>query len=184
MTVPLLTDRKGVKIGKTEGNVIGITDSPNEFFGKIMSLGDDAIIPCFTLLTDIPMEKIEEIKKNMTSGENPMIFKKLLAFELTKQFNSEKEAKEAQQSFETTFQKKEAPSKDMITVFHTTKDEVDIIDVLVESGLTTSKSEARRLVMQKGIDEESISLDNTVVSVENDKIYKIGKKRFLKIQKV
>ena len=183
MTVPLLSDSKGVKIGKTEGNVIGITDPPNEFFGKIMSLGDDAIIPCFTLLTDIPMDKIHDIKNKMESGENPMVFKKQLAFELTKQFNNEKEAKVAQLSFERTFQKKETPAKDMITVFHTDKDTVDIISVLVESGLCKSKSEARRLVMQKGIDEESIRMDNTIVKVENDRIYKIGKKRFLKIQK-
>src|SRR5579872_1470942 len=56
MTTPLLSDSKGVKIGKSEGNVIGLTDTPDDLFGKIMSLGDDAIIPIFTLLTDTPQE--------------------------------------------------------------------------------------------------------------------------------
>src|SRR3989344_4537925 len=72
MTVPLLTDAKGVKIGKTEGNVIGLTDAPADFYGKIMALGDDAIIPCFTLLTDTLLEHIEDMKKKMAAGENPM----------------------------------------------------------------------------------------------------------------
>jgi tyrosyl-tRNA synthetase len=59
MTTPLLADANGVKIGKSEGNVIGLTDEPSDFFGKIMSLGDDAIIPCFTLLTDVPSQDIK-----------------------------------------------------------------------------------------------------------------------------
>src|SRR3989339_2223720 len=102
MTVPLLTDSKGTKIGKTEGNVIGLTDAPAEFYAKIMSLGDDAIIPCFTLLTDIPTEEIET---KMKQGENPMTLKKQLAFELTKMLNDEKLAKKAQEEFESVHQK-------------------------------------------------------------------------------
>ena len=76
MTVPLLADAKGVKIGKTENNVIGLTDEPTDFYGKIMSLGDDAIIPCFTLLTDMPMNEIETMKDKMKAGDNPMVWKK------------------------------------------------------------------------------------------------------------
>lgn len=182
MTVPLLTDTNGVKIGKTEGNVIGITDPPNEFFGKIMSLGDDAILPCFTLLTDISLERIGEMKREMSSGNNPMEYKKQLAYELTKEFHDEKAAKAAQDAFEKTFQKGK-PTKDIVTVFHTDKDTVDIMSVLVESGLCKSKSEARRLIIQKGIDEESITINNTTVQVNNDRIYRVGKKRFLVIKK-
>src|SRR3989344_6049320 len=72
MTVPLLADSKGVKIGKSEGNVIGITDAPSDFYGKIMALSDDAIVPCFTLLTDKPMEEIDAMAQKMKTGENPM----------------------------------------------------------------------------------------------------------------
>ena len=66
MTTPLLSDSAGVKIGKSEGNVIGLTDEPGDLFGKIMSLGDDAIIPMFTLLTDVPLAEINalDISKN------------------------------------------------------------------------------------------------------------------------
>lgn len=62
LTVPLLSDSKGVKIGKSEGNVIGLTDPPSEFYAKVMSLGDDAIVPCLTLLTDIPISEIDKVK--------------------------------------------------------------------------------------------------------------------------
>ena len=111
-----------------------------------------------------------------------MILKKELARTIVRELHGEKLAGDAQKTFEATFQNQE-PSKEMITIFNTTKNTVDIIDVLVESGLCISKSEARRLIAQKGIDEESIRIDNTMVTVDNDKIYKIGKKRFLKIQK-
>ncbi len=104
MTVPLLTDANGVKIGKTEGNVIGLTDPPNEFYSKIMSLGDDAIIPCFTLLTDTSQENIEDMTKNMKNGFNPMTYKKTLAFELTKQFNDQDQARDAQHEWEAIHQ--------------------------------------------------------------------------------
>src|SRR6185436_20115729 len=69
MTTPLLSDSKGVKIGKSEGNVIGLTDSPTDLFGKIMALGDDAIIPMFTLLTDVPLEEVVKfnLKKDAMS---------------------------------------------------------------------------------------------------------------------
>ena len=65
MTVPLLTDNRGVKIGKTEGNVIALTDAANDFYAKIMSLGDDSIVACFTLLTNMPEAEIEQMKQMM-----------------------------------------------------------------------------------------------------------------------
>ena len=109
----------------------------------------------------------------MTNGENPMILKKELAHTIVSELHGKNRADEAQQAFETTFQKKEGPSPDMITVFNTNKDTVDLVDVLAESGLCKSKSDARR----------TLNLRNTIVKVENDRIYKIGKKRFLIIKK-
>jgi len=177
-----LTGTDGRKMSKTWNNAVWLTDEPNDMYGKIMSLKDDLIIEYFTLATNIPMDKVAEVKQRLTDGENPMLLKKELARTIVKELHGEELAEPSEENFENTFQKKE-PSKEMITVFNTTKDTVDIIDVLVESGLCTSKSEARRLIVQKGIDEESIHIDNTMVTVDNDKIYKVGKKRFLKIQK-
>ncbi len=182
MTVPLLTDARGTKIGKTEGNVIGLTDAPNEFFGKIMALGDDAIVNCFTLLTDTPLEEIEEMKKKMEAGENPMVFKKLLAFELTKQFNSMSAAKNAQASFEQTFQDRKTPTD--IAEFTTKQTDWDPIELLVATKLASSKSDAKRLIEQGAVEINGkvISHQLSAVSVRNNDIIKVGKKKFLKIQ--
>lgn len=164
MTVPLLADAKGVKIGKTEGNAIGLTDAPNDFYGKIMSLGDDAIIPCFTLLTDLPDEEITTMKSAMELGENPMAFKKLLAFELTKQFNSKKDAEDAQNEFETRFQKHDLKSAELPLVsLQLLKTGATIIDLAVAAGCVSSRSEAKRLVEQK-----AIKINATVVTSFNE----------------
>lgn len=169
MTVPLLTDAKGTKIGKTEDNVIALTDPPNDFYGKIMSLGDDAIIPCFTLLTDMPMDKIEEMKK----VKNPMTAKKQLAFELTKQFNSEKDAAAAKKEFETRFQKGDLEKATLPTI----GEGATLIETLVLSGIAESNSAARRLVEQN-----AVKLNDTTVSLKNapkpkaGDIIKAGKK--------
>jgi tyrosyl-tRNA synthetase len=164
MTVPLLADAKGVKIGKTEGNVIGLTDAPNDFYGKIMSLGDDAIIPCFTLLTNLPDKEITTMKSAMELGENPMAFKKLLAFELTKQFNSKKDAEDAQHEFETRFQKHDLKSAELPLVsLQLLKTGATIIDLAVAAGCVSSRSEAKRLVEQK-----AIKINTTVVASFNE----------------
>lgn len=176
MTVPLLADSKGVKIGKTEGNAIGLTDKPADFYGKIMSLGDDAIVPCFTLLTDMPMDEIEKIKK---SSDNPMIFKKQLAFELTKQFNDEQSAQSAQQDFETRFQKGNLKEADIPIISLTAfSSHATTIDHLTALKLAQSNSEARRLVEQK-----AVSLNGTIIELPKKEfqfkpgdIFKAGRK--------
>ncbi|MBI4064780.1 tyrosine--tRNA ligase [Candidatus Gottesmanbacteria bacterium] len=182
MTVPLLTDAKGTKIGKTEGNVIGLTDAPNEFFGKIMSLGDDAIVNSFTLLTDTPVEEIKEMKKKMEKGENPMIFKKKLAFELTKQFNSENAARAAQAEFERVHQKGENPENAI--EFSTSQISWNPVDLLVATGLAASKSDAKRLLTQKAIELNSLLITShlSLLTISDGDILKVGKKKFLKIQ--
>ncbi|MFZ5845367.1 MAG: tyrosine--tRNA ligase [Patescibacteria group bacterium] len=182
MTVPLLTDAKGVKIGKTEGNVIGLTDPPNEFYGKIMSLGDEAIIPCFTLLSDVPLEDIEEMKKKIKAGENPMVFKKRLAFELTRQFNSEDVARQAQGEFERVFQERQVPGESTIA-FETKQIEWNPLDLLIATNLAASKSEAKRLIEQKAVELNNslITSHLSPLTLSDGAIIKVGKKKFLKI---
>lgn len=180
MTVPLLTDSKGTKIGKTEGNVIGLTDAPSDFYAKIMSLSDDAIIPCFTLLTDISLESIDEIRKSIQNGDNPMTFKKQLAFELTKQFNNETLAVQAQTEFESVHQKGETLSVSA-PIFETHETQWNILDLLVLSKQVSSKSEARRLFEQKAIEINEAVCNQLTISVDEGDIIKIGKKKFVKI---
>ena len=161
MTVPLLTDSKGTKIGKTEGNVIGLTDKPEEFFAKIMSLSDDAIIPCFTLLTDIPIEELKNGEYKMKNGENPMALKKQLAFELTKQFNDEESAKRAQVEFETRFQQRNVRAANLATITYAAfTSGPSIVEGTIAAGLASSKSEARRLIQQS-----AVKLDNVLITI-------------------
>lgn len=179
MTTPLLTDSEGRKIGKTEGNVIALTDAPSDLFGKIMSLSDDIIIKGFEYLTDVPMSEIKEIEEKLKSGDNPMKYKKHLAFEITKQLNNEADAEKAQKNFETTIQGKEIPS-DMKTLTMDSPD-ATISDALIESGLVTSRSEAGRLVAQGGVtlnDEKVTSPDHKI----QEGILKKGKREFREIK--
>jgi tyrosyl-tRNA synthetase len=176
MTTPLLTDSKGVKIGKTEGNVIGLTDEPNDLFGKIMSLGDDAIIPMFTLLTDLPLTAI----KTFDVRTEPMILKKRIAHTLVASLHSEEAAQAAEENFSKTFQKKEMP-EDMEEV--KCKQGETLMQALVKSGIVSSNSDFRRLIEEKAItnlDTEEKITEVSFVPV-NDMKFRIGKKRFARI---
>jgi len=172
MTVPLLTDSNGVKIGKSEGNVIALTDKPADFYGKIMSLPDNSILNCFTLLTDKEDKEIKLIEKSLESGENPMKFKKQLAFELTEWLNSTNEAKVAQESFENSFQK-DLPNFDIEI-----KLKKSLAETVAPFTSLKSASDAKRLIQQGGL-----TINGDVVSDLNYKIkvgdrLKIGKKVF------
>lgn len=179
MTVPLLADAKGVKIGKTEGNAIGLTDAPNDFYGKIMSLGDDAIIPCFTLLTDFSDNDISAMQEQMTNGENPMKFKKQLAFELTKQFNSDKEASNAQKQFETRFQKGDLDNAELVPLsLRAFSPNPTLSEMVLASGFAASKSEAKRLIEQKAVsfNNELVTDYHHAMSPKKGDILKVGRK--------
>ena len=147
ITTPLIVDAQGQKIGKTTGNVIAIADPPEKLFGGIMSLPDDVIIQCLETLTDIPMEEVGKIKNEMKKGKNPMIFKKKLAFEIVKQLNPLKDAQRAQEEFESVIQKKLMPFQ-----IPTVKSSgATISEILIDSGLSGSMSESKRLVQQGAV---------------------------------
>lgn len=182
MTTPLLTDARGVKIGKTEGNVIGLTDAPEDLFAKIMGLPDDVVVKGMEYLTDTSMEDIRTIEKAITEGANPMQYKKQLAFSITKQLNSEDDARRAQQAFEKTVQQKEKPSN--IPTKAVTS--AQLLDVLVETGLVLSKSDARRVVEQGGVSVNDTKVDDPTVSLqtltsEKGATLQVGKHKFVKV---
>jgi tyrosyl-tRNA synthetase len=172
LTVPLLTDANGTKIGKSEGNVIGLTDPPNEFYGKIMALGDDAVIPCFDLLTDISDEELKTINHNFSS--EPLKYKKHLAFTLTEQFNSTSTAQSAQSHFESTFQQSSPDFSEEI------EGKENLASTIAQTGL--SISEAKRLISQSAVDVNNKTItDSNYTPVSGDKI-KIGKRVFVRIK--
>lgn len=184
LTTPLLTDPEGRKIGKTEGNVIGLTDNPNDLFGKIMGLSDDVIIKAFEYLTGISLDSINEIDSKIKKGENPIKFKKQLAHEIVKQLADEKDAQDAQVNFEKTVQHGDIPSE-------IPQVEIEmpgtISDVLVATGLAASKSDAKRLVEQGGVEVDSVKIEESMLPFDtlakNDEtIIQVGKRRFVKVK--
>lgn len=176
MTTPLLSDSKGIKIGKSEGNVIALTDPAPEFFGKIMSLGDDAIIPMFTLLTDMPLEEI----KKFNLKKDAMALKKQVASLIITQLQDAKKAKEAEESFAHIFQKKEIPEK-----MEEMKGKIGelLSEVLVKNKILSSKSEWRRLVLGNAIHDLATgkSVADINLKVLENLTLKIGKKKFIKV---
>lgn len=177
LTLPLLTDSKGTKIGKTEGNVIGLTDPANEFYAKIMSLSDDSIINCFTILTDKPVDEIKQIEKDIENGRNPFEFKKQLAFELTKWLNSENDAKDAQKAFEKTFQER-APEYNIKI-----QNRENLAKTILEFSPNYSISSAKQLIKQGGVDVNDKKITDPDFKTKIDDEIKVGKKVFLKIAK-
>ena len=177
MTVPLLANSKGIKIGKSEGNVIALTDRAHDMFGKIMSLGDDVIGSLFTLLTDLPPAEIKEVETKIKDGQNPMDFKKQAATLIVAQLHSPSAADAAQKHFESTVQAGNL-SSDPVTV---TVSSYNIVDVLVETGLASSKSEAKRLIDQGGVKVDNSPVTSLQFTVTGGSVISVGNRKFVKI---
>ena len=178
MTTPLLSDSAGVKIGKSEGNVIGLTDEPGDLFGKIMSLGDDAIIPMFTLLTDVPLAEINALD----ISKNPFELKKRVTSIIIETLHDKAKAKEARENFEKTFSRGEFPEDARVVE---TKRGVKLGDVLVENKIISSKTEFRRLVENGAISSASgKKIENPNILAEDlkereEQKLRVGKKSFV-----
>lgn len=174
LTTPLLVDKSGKKIGKTEGNAIAISDHPNKLFANMMTLPDEVIIPAFELITDESQEKIDEYKTRIGKGENPMIFKKLLAHQIVKELNTENDAKKAQEEWEKIVQQGILPA-DLKT--YDFKHGLPLIDLVIKIR-NCSTSEAKRLITE----QNAVEVDNFIITDKNyivpegDHIIKIGKK--------
>ena len=182
MTTPLLEDSEGRKIGKTEGNVIALTDSPEELYGKIMALGDDVIIKGLEYLTDVPIDEVKSIEARVAGGEHPMDYKKRLAYEIVKQLSSDDKAEQAQQHFERTVQHHDLPKE--IDELKVPPHAMVNGDFLVEHNLIGSKSDAKRLFQQGGVEVngEKVMDPNATVQVEDGMIVRLGKRRIVKLK--
>ncbi len=170
----------GRKMSKTWGNAIWLDDTAPDMFGKVMSLSDELILEYFLLATDMPISKIEEIKKRLESGENPMVLKKELAERIVTELQSANEAQKASENFQSTVQDKELPAD---IPEYKVEEEKGILDILVDSGSVESKSEAKRLLEQGGLElnGEKLKLETINQTLKNDDILKIGKHKYLKI---
>lgn len=181
VVMKLLLGSDGRPMGKSLKNFIPISDSPNEMYGKIMSIVDSVIFEYFELVTRVPMEEIEKMRKAVTAGENPMIFKKQLAREIVSFYHGTKEALLAEENFTKTFQKGEIPDE-MLEITITKKDE-NLMEISIKSKIVSSKSNFRRLIEAGAITDmtagKKVSGPGTVTKGH---VYKIGKHKFIKIK--
>jgi len=178
---PLMEGTDGRKMSSSWGNVINVTDTSEDIFGKTMSLSDEYIIKYFTLATRAPLDLISEYQKKLLNGENPRNIKVLLAKELVRMYHSEKAACLAEQNFDKQFRQKLIPENIEEMKFAYSK--CQPIELLSGLGLTVSKSEARRLLEQGGvkIDNEKWAVDK-IVEVKSGLIIQAGKRKFVKIK--
>lgn len=167
------------KMSKSLDNYIAITDEPGNMYGKVMSIPDSAIPSYFELCTYTPIEKIEEIKKQLSGGEvNPRDLKMELARQIVSEYHGEKMAQKAEEDFVKKFQKGEVPEN---TETLEIKDVSKIKDILIEKGVATSKSELKRLFDGGGVTNlETKEKASTPEDLKNG-VYKFGAKTFLKI---
>ncbi|MBU1423522.1 MAG: tyrosine--tRNA ligase [Bacteroidetes bacterium] len=180
--LPLLVGTDGVeKMSKSLDNYIGITDSPKDIYGKTLSIPDNLIYDYFFLTTDVGEEYLKKIKDQITA--KPRDLKRQLARELVTIYWSKEAAEKAEEEFDKIFIRKAVPEDLEEYFLQTDSESIDIIQLLSETKLATSRSEARRLIEQGGvnIDGNKVSDINQIVSLTNSIILKVGKRKFLKV---
>ena len=181
LAVKLLEDPTGVKMGKTQGNMVSLADPAPAMYGKIMSWPDDFIALAFELITPAPTAEVSQVKNDLKAGKNPKILKMLLAYKIVEFYYGAKAAIAAEENFRQVFE--EGLNPDKMPKFKTKSKK--LVDILLETKLATSRTEARRLINQGGI-----RVDTKKVTDEDYQIDKIdadgvviqkGKRHFIKI---
>jgi len=185
ITMPILEGLDGVqKMSKSLNNYIGITDTPDEMFGKIMSVSDELMWRYFELLSFRPMSEIDDFRKQVEQGGNPRDIKFLLAKELIGRFHSDNEADQAQNNFIARFQKGAMPD-DMPELELATEDgELGIAALLNAAGLVSSNGEGFRMIKQGAvkIDGEKVSDRNLKLAAGFEGVIQVGKRKFARVK--
>ena len=187
ITTPLLEGTDGVqKMSKSLGNYIGINETPQEMFGKVMSISDDLMWRYFELCTDLRADEIGRLRAAAESGErNPRDIKVELAKLIIKDFHSADDAKHAEEEFNRIFRQKQAPDEVEERIIKAER--IALTHLLVELGLAASNAEARRLIEQGGVsvDGERCTVVNEILLLSPDKPareIKVGKRRFFRVR--
>ena len=173
----------GKKMSKSWGNAIWLNDYPNDIYAKVMSIKDNLIINYYTLATNVSLDKINKIRKRLQSGENPMLVKKNLAHQIVADLYDAKAANKSAQNFESVVQEREIP-KDIPVYPYDGPKQKNIVDLLNQTSLAQSRSQAKQLVDQGGvaIDDQTVSDTNSQINIKNDMIIRVGKRKFVKIK--
>ncbi len=185
VTMPILPGTDGVeKMSKSLDNSIGITESPKEIFGKTLSIPDNLIYTYFELASDVPNDELRSIQKEFDSGANPRDLKRRLARTLVRMYHSEEAAAGAEDEFDRVFVNKALP--DDIEEYQVSPSTLKggIVALLTDSGLASSRSEARRLVDQGGvtIDGQKVAGVQDTLPEAGEFVVKVGKRRFMRVK--
>lgn len=182
LTTPIIDGTDSRKMSKSYNNYVALTENPTDMYGKLMSISDEMIIDYFTVLTDVPITEIEEIKKSMTTGENPMIFKKKLAFIITQMYHNEKEARKSEQHFQTISQKKGIPENNPVHLISASS--TTVFSLASGARKELSNSEIRRRIEQRAvsIDSQKYTNPNEEITPKSGSILKTGKRDFHQIK--
>ncbi len=186
VTLPVLVGTDGrLRMSKTQGNHIALNDSPDEMFGKVMSLPDDVMMDYFTLVTDVPEEELAEMRGQLAARSvNPMEVKKRLGREIVAEYHGAEEAERAEGRFERVFQRGESPGEAPTIAMSMNPDgmsNVDVTVVLVSGKAAASRAEARRLLAQGAIEIDGQRVSEQRVVVRDGSLIRVGRHRFLRI---
>jgi len=184
ITLPILEGLDGVqKMSKSLGNYIGITDAPEEMYGKLMSISDDLMWRYFELLSFRSMGDIEGLKQSIQEGRNPRDIKMELAAELVERFHSSEAAEKAARSFVARFRKGQMPDEIPEVTVKSSGGGILIGNLLKEAGLVSSTSEAMRMIKQGAvkIDGERVADSRLLIEAGTTRIYQVGKRRFARV---
>jgi tyrosyl-tRNA synthetase len=184
LTMPLLEGLDGVnKMSKSLGNYIGITESADNIYGKVLSVSDDLMFRYFNLLSDLSNKEISELKDKVENNQlHPKEVKKQLARELTARFHSVEAARAAEESFEKVFQKGGIPD-DLPEMRCSVSEPIALPQLLMDAELVKSTSDGRRMIKQSAvsIDGEKVVDMNTLIQPQGELLLKVGKRRFCKV---
>ena len=180
--MPILEGTDGIeKMSKSYGNDIGISDTANDMYGKTLSIPDEIILSWFTLAADADAAILEDVKNRLNDTSiNPMNTKRELARKIVELYYDKEKAIEAENYFNNITVSKGIPED--IQEYHIEKEDL-LVNVILDSGLLSSKSEARRMIKQSAvrIDDEVVEDIQLTLSPGEDRILKVGKRRFLKV---
>ncbi|MHB8853852.1 MAG: tyrosine--tRNA ligase [Ignavibacteriaceae bacterium] len=186
LTMPLIVGIDGIeKMSKSYNNYIGISDSPQEIFGKTLSIPDSLIYNYYELATDISNEELFDLRKQLNDQQvNPRDLKRKLAKTIVKMYHNENAAVEAEAEFDKIFIRKEVPDEIPEIILNKGETEIGILELLVKVNFASSKGEARRLVVQGGVTIDGNKVDDISANITLDKelILKVGKRKFIKLK--
>jgi len=177
---PLLVGTDGTqKMSKSLGNYIGIAEPPNEIYGKIMSIPDHLITDYFELVTDVPDDELEKLRQALNNKTaNPMVLKKRLAREIVTQLYNQKAASQAEEHFTRVFQGREVPEE--MPEFRAQPDGISLRELLVQTNLAGSLSEAKRLISQGAVSIDGKKISDNKANIRNSSVVKMSR-HFVKV---